>query len=65
MSHSKDLILGLIPENVVQSMALNDLIAIITAGVVIGCLIRDDDKEKPSVFMKYHFILIDLFEGLL
>lgn len=52
VNKTKDLILGLIPENVVQSMAMNDLIAIITAGVVIGCLIRDEDVTKPSVFMK-------------
>lgn len=46
------LILGIIPENIISSMANNDLVAVITAGVVIGCLLKNT-KDKPSVFSEF------------
>ena len=46
------LLLGIIPENLVGSMATGDLISIITMAVVIGCLLIDTE-ETPSAFTRY------------
>lgn len=45
------LILGIIPENLISSMATGDLISVITMAVVIGCLLIDTE-ESPSAFTR-------------
>lgn len=46
------IILGILPENIVKSMADSDLIAVITTGTVIGVIINDTE-EDPSTFMRF------------
>lgn len=62
LERSLSILMGIFPENVIEVMAKNDLIAVITTGVVIGVLINDTD-ENPSVIIKYvHLVLLPLID---